>query len=214
MSAPDDPGSSPDQAPADRRRSRRGLDRRTLAISVLVALIAAIGAGLVAAIVLDDGDETRASGNEPTGELVELGTIDTDRLLAVDLTKPDGTATTLDDYVGEQPLVVNLWAQSCVPCIEEMPLLERVSKDNPGLTFIGVNQLDRPDKAQAMVDQTGITYEWVRDQTGAFGVEAQTSYLPDTLLIGTDGRVLATKLGEFTSDQELQGWLDEHLPPG
>ncbi|CAN5806665.1 hypothetical protein BH23ACT2_BH23ACT2_11140 [soil metagenome] len=205
----DAPPGSESVAPS-RRRGRRGLGLRTVAICVCVALVGAIAAGLVATLLLTDDDP--AAAQDPVGTLVRAGEVDTDELLGVELVTAGDDATTLEAYVGEEPVVVNLWAQSCPPCIKEMPWLEQTSQANPDVTFLGVNVLDRPDRAAAMADQTGITYEWVRDPAGDFANAAKSTGLPDTLLLDTDGTVLASKLGPFADQADIQQWLDDHLP--
>lgn len=237
--APPDPPSRPADVPDDRtddasvpdtptpsRRARRRLDARAVAVCVCIALIAALGAGLVASMVLADddtsGDEpvaigsldpveresTATSGGDP---LVRAGEIDPDELLAVELLTVDDSDTSLADFVGGGPVLVNLWAQSCAPCIKEMPWLEETSQANPEVRFVGINVLDRLDRAQAMAARTGITYEWVRDPAGDFGFAARSTGLPDTLLLDADGTVIASKLGPFASQAEIQQWLDAAL---
>lgn len=213
-------------APTTTRRSRRTrLDARTVAVCVCIALIAALGAGLVASTVLTDDDDV--TGDDPvaigsldpiereqltaTEPLVRAGEIDPEELLAVELTTVDDTATTLADFVGDQPLLVNLWAQSCAPCIKEMPWLEETSQANPEVRVVGINVLDRLDRARDMAALTGITYEWVRDPAGDFGFAARSTGLPDTLLLDTEGTVIASKLGPFASQAEIQQWLDAAL---
>lgn len=203
-----DPADSPRTATSDRSHRSRGLDLRTVALCVCVALVAAIVAGLVVSIVADDGaDTTSAPG--PSSTLQPVREIDTEELGAVELLA-DGDKTRLSKLVNDKVTVVNLWAQSCAPCIEEMPWLEQTSRENADVAFLGVNVLDRLDNAQAMAAKTGITYPWVRDPTGSFGNAAQATGLPHTLLVDTDGTVLATKLGAFDSQAEIQAWLDEH----
>ena len=71
--------------------------------------------------------------------------------------------------------------------------------------------LDSLSDAKTMADQTGIGYRWVRDTDGELLVAAQANGLPDTLLIDTDGTVLATKLGAFTSQKDIEQWIASNL---
>lgn len=204
-----DPTEDVATSPQTGRHRSRGLDLRTVAVCVCVALVAAIVAGLVVSIVADDGaDTTSAPG--PSSTLQPVREIDTEELGAVELLAVDGDKTRLSKLVNDKVTVVNLWAQSCAPCIEEMPWLEQTSRENADVAFLGVNVLDRLDNAQAMAAKTGITYPWVRDPAGSFGNAAQATGLPHTLLVDTDGTVLATKVGVFDSQDEIQAWLDEH----
>lgn len=181
---------------------------RTLAICVVIALAAALAAGLVAALVMgDDPDDTVTN----RGTLTPAVEIDTAELFAVDLIDAEGVETTIEDHIRDRPVVVNLWAESCVPCIKEMPWLEEASKKLPEVDFLGVNVLDELADAESMAEQTAITYPWVRDTDGDFLIGAQASGLPDTLLIDSDGTVLAAKLGAFASQQDIEQWITSNL---
>ncbi|HEX2577440.1 MAG TPA: TlpA disulfide reductase family protein [Aquihabitans sp.] len=205
-SAPDD-DATPPAAPTGRPRRTRRLGARTIAICACLALVAAIAAALVASVVLDDEDDGRAGGPDA----IELTTeVDADDLLATEVLTVAGEPTTLAALRTDQPMVVNLWAQSCVPCIDEMPLLEAAHQANPDLTFVGVDTQDQVDKAKVMAERTGITYQWVQDPTGDFFYAAKGAGMPTTFILTTDGEVVASKTGAFSSAEELQGWLDAH----
>jgi thiol-disulfide isomerase/thioredoxin len=190
-------------------RPRRGLDRRTVAICVCVALVAAIVAGLLASIFVGDDEGERGSNSDPSIQLVDQ--IDARKLFATELRTVDGQPTTLEAFRSDQPLVVNIWAQSCVPCVDEMPLLEQASKANPDVAFVGVHSLDPIEKAKVMAAETGITYPWVDDPTGDFFFVAKGAGMPTTFIVMPSGEVVATKTGAFDSEAELQGWLDRHV---
>ena len=61
-----------------------------------------------------------------------------------------------------------------------------------------------------MADQTGITYRWVRDPAGDFAHAARTVGLPDTMLFGADGTLLASKVGAFADQAAIQAFVDEY----
>lgn len=213
MSEPTEPERS-DQAPSSplaggagpRRRGLLGLPPRTLAICVCVALIGALAAGLVSSVVIGDDPEPTSSG----ATLEPAGRVDVDRLLAVAMETTAGKATTLAALLDGRPTVVNIWAQSCAPCVREMPLLEEASKANPDVAFVGVDTQDQLDAAQAMARKTGITYPWVQDPSGNFFYEAKGAGMPTTLLLDRSGNVLASKTAAFSSLAQLQGWIDGH----
>lgn len=205
----DDPTDSTRSSTSGGTRRHRRLDLRTMAVCVCLALVAAIAAGLVVSVMADD-DPGTAGGGQTGSTLQPVREIDTKELGAVELLTVDGDKTRLSKLVTDKVTLVNLWAQSCAPCIKEMPWLEQTSQDNPEVAFLGVDVLDRLDDAKTMAAKTGITYPWVRDPAGDFGNAAQATGLPHTLLVDTDGTVLATKLGAFDSQAEIQAWLDEH----
>lgn len=136
------------------------------------------------------------------------GDLDGRRLLDIRIQTPSGSTTTLRQAAGGQTIVINFWASWCAPCIAEMPLLERVSKQRTDVRIIGINELDQPDAARRMVRRTKITYPWLLDQEGVLGQAAKTINLPTTLLVRSDGTIAATKVGAFESSAELDRWID------
>ena len=219
MTSPDPHLEAPERAsgPHDESSpSRRGprLDARTIAVCACVALIAALGAALIATIVLSDDDPDAGTDDQTDAATLDLQRTEDpqgDDLLTVPLLSVDDDETNLRELHDGRPMLVNLWAQSCAPCIEEMPWLESIGAANPDISLVGVNVLDRPDKAQEMADLTGITYPWVRDPTGEMSVAARSTSLPDTYLFDADGTLVASKLGAFASEGAIQSWLDVPL---
>ena len=205
-----DPSGPPAPRPPGAGRRIGSLPRRTLAICVCVATIGSLIAALVASAVLDDG--TASDTADQVAELEPIGGVDVDRMLSVALTTVDGQPTTLAAHLDTRPMVLNIWAQSCVPCVEEMPLLEAAHQANPDVAFLGVDTQDRLDRALVLAAQTKITYPWVQDPDGNFFYEAGATGMPTTLLLDRRGRILATRTGAFSDQADLQGWIDEHRP--
>ena len=210
-----DPSAEP-EAPSDapvspgRARGLRSLGPRTLAVCVCVAVIAAILAGLGASWLGSDGSaSSTASSSDPAIQLTER--IDSRALRSTPLLTIDDEPTTLGQRLSDRPIVVNLWAQSCAPCIKEMPLLERAHQANPDIDFLGVDTQDRLEYAKVMATRTGITYDWVQDRSGDFFFAAQAAGMPTTFIIMPSGEIVASKTGAFASPSELQGWLDDHV---
>lgn len=182
------------------------LDARILGIGACVALICALGAGFLASIVLGEDDPPPARA-----ELVPVVDPDPHEVLAVPLETVEGEPTDLAAWQGDKPLLVNLWAQSCVPCIEEMPLFEQLHQTDDRVDMFGVDILDSLDRAEQLAAQTGITYPWVRDPMGELFVAAQGAFMPVTFMLGPDGSLMATKTGAFADQADLGRWVDEAL---
>jgi cytochrome c biogenesis protein CcmG, thiol:disulfide interchange protein DsbE len=122
----------------------------------------------------------------------------------------DGQAVSLSDHVGT-PLVVNFWASWCPPCIAEMPDLEAVHQAAAGeVTFIGINTQDTAERAEALVDETGVSYQLLRDPDGdlfqAFGVFG----MPSTFYVDADGTIVDRHTGLLTRDALVDD-LRDHL---
>ena len=76
----------------------------------------------------------------------------------------DGEAFDLADLAG-QPVVINFWGPSCVPCRDEFPLLQAKLAEHAadGLAIVGVLTDDPPAPARDFVAEYGATWPTVVD---------------------------------------------------
>lgn len=185
-----------------------GVKVRTVAICAAIALVCALVAGLIATVLL-----TRSDGSSTaTGSTLSLSDQeDRPDPLTVDLLTRDDTATTLGDQLTGKPTVVNLWAQSCAPCVKEMPLLEQAAKDNPHIAVLGVDTQDDLERAEQMATRTGVTYPWIQDVEGELFYALGGAGMPTTVAVNPEGQVLASHTGAFKTQGELQDWIDTYL---
>ncbi len=109
----------------------------------------------------------------------------------------DGRPVRLTDLRGH-PLVLNFWASWCVPCAEEGPILEGISREfrTSGLIVVGIDTQDLEQPARHFVTRYGITYMNVRDPDGALGRMFGTTGVPETFFVSADGLVRGTFPGE------------------
>jgi cytochrome c biogenesis protein CcmG, thiol:disulfide interchange protein DsbE len=112
------------------------------------------------------------------------------------------------------PLVLNVWAQSCGPCREEMPLLQRLHAQADGVTVLGIDFQDlQPGLALELAEDSGITYPSVADVEGGLKVPLRITGLPTTMFVD-DGRVVAIDRGAYSSYAELTSSVTRHLGVG
>jgi len=106
-------------------------------------------------------------------------------LVALDGAKP----VTLADYAG-QPVVINFFASWCTPCRAEHPVLMDLAAQ--GVTIIGINYKDKPEAARAFIEQLGNPFVAIgEDANGRTGINYGITGVPETFVIGADGKVLA-----------------------
>lgn len=89
------------------------------------------------------------------------------------------------------PLVINLFAQWCTPCREELPYYERLSREAQGrLDVVGIDYLDtRPGGALALAEATGVSYPLLADPDGILRGPFKVRGLPGVLFVDAHGRI-------------------------
>ncbi|MGQ0764573.1 MAG: peroxiredoxin family protein [Gemmatimonadota bacterium] len=129
------------------------------------------------------------------------------RAFGVGAVAPGFTAWTIDatptrrglaDYQGSVVLL-NLWATWCVPCITEMPSIQRLHERYAaaGLRAVAVS-VDEPgdvDRIPEFVRRLGLTFDILHDPTHDIERSYRSRGIPSTFLIGRDGRLRLIRQG-------------------
>jgi cytochrome c biogenesis protein CcmG, thiol:disulfide interchange protein DsbE len=102
----------------------------------------------------------------------------------------------LSQFAGRY-VVMNYWASWCVPCRAEHPLLMELSRDKR-VVLIGLAYKDEPVDASRFLAELGNPFAAIAlDPLGQTGIDYGVTGVPETYLIGPDGRVLAKHTGPF-----------------
>lgn len=101
---------------------------------------------------------------------------------------PDGRAVTLADFRG-RPLLVNLWATWCAPCVAELPTLDAAARNAGGAyRVLAVSQDLDPAVVAPFLAKRGVaSLAAYRDPAMALAL-AYGANLPTTIFYGADGR--------------------------
>jgi thiol-disulfide isomerase/thioredoxin len=130
---------------------------------------------------------------------------------AVPFTASDGSSTSVADFAG-QPLVLNMWATNCKPCVKEMPALDEVASEQAGaLQIIGVNVFDTPQDAAKFATDLGVSYPQFTDPDGELSSALSVTGLPATAFFDAAGKLIDVHQGAYTAD-ELRAAIAEHFP--
>ena len=104
------------------------------------------------------------------------------------LKDPAGKELNLASLKGK-PLMINLWATWCTPCVAELPQLDAIAGAHPELKLLTVNQdMDKLDKVAPFLKAHGVTRlePWLNpDNSLTFQFGAET--LPATIFYDADG---------------------------
>jgi cytochrome c biogenesis protein CcmG/thiol:disulfide interchange protein DsbE len=96
--------------------------------------------------------------------------------------------------------VVNVWASWCAPCRAEHPFLVRLAKDKR-VRVAGINYKDQPANALKFLSQLGNPFHAIgADTAGRAAIEWGVYGVPETFLVGRDGRILYKQIGPITAE--------------
>ncbi|MEZ5764623.1 MAG: DsbE family thiol:disulfide interchange protein [Xanthobacteraceae bacterium] len=94
--------------------------------------------------------------------------------------------------------VVNVWASWCVPCHDEAPLLHKLSADTR-FQIVGINYKDATENARRFLGRYGNPFTAVGvDANGRASIEWGVYGVPETFIVGRDGRIAYKLIGPIT----------------
>lgn len=113
----------------------------------------------------------------------------------------DGSSLRLSEVLASgRPAVVNFWASWCVPCADEAPLLEAVSKrEKERATFIGVDVQDVEADARAFIRKFGISYPNGGGGAGPISIAYGMRGVPETYFVTAERKVVRKWNGPLTA---------------
>lgn len=112
-------------------------------------------------------------------------------------------------YLGK-PLLINVWATWCGPCLREMPILESLAAS--GSTRVVGVAWDQADDVRAFVQRRPLGYPVLLTEptkANATLLGDPSGVLPYTLLVDAGGRVVRQHVGPFENANDLTKWVAE-----
>ena len=94
--------------------------------------------------------------------------------------------------------LLNVWASWCVPCHDEAPLLMKLATDSR-IKVIGINYKDQADNARRFLGRYGNPFAANgADVNGRAAIEWGVYGVPETFVVGRDGRIAYKLIGPIT----------------
>ncbi len=174
--------------------------RKLLCTAVLVAAALALATASLASSGAtprkgSEGAQMIAVGADPIKfELVKLGA---------------DAPVKLDDLLGKKAVMMVFWSLFCGPCQEELPIVNKVGEKyrEQGLEVYAIN-LDGEKRAKAVskyMDKQGFSFDVLWEKIDGISYVTADAYgvqgTPTTILIGKDGKVSYTHVGQATIEE-------------
>ncbi len=115
---------------------------------------------------------------------------------------PDGSTVQLSDFIG-QPLLVNIWATWCGPCIVEMPMLDNLAaREKSRLNLLVVSQdIQGREKVLPFFEDRNFTeLEPYIDPENGLSFGFGSGVMPTTVLYDAQGKEVWRVIGAMDWD--------------
>ena len=119
----------------------------------------------------------------------------------------EGRTIKLSELRGK-PVFLNFWATWCPPCNQEMPDIEKISKDGFPVQIIGINEKESPMVVGSFLSQKGYTFPVAFDLKGDVAGLYMVTGIPTSYAIDANGIIRYIQTGPLTYAQ-LQQWFTE-----
>lgn len=102
-------------------------------------------------------------------------------------------------FIGKVTLV-NVFASWCAPCREEHPVLLALSQDKR-FTMAALNYKDQPENARRFLGDLGNPFQAIGvDEAGRAAIDWGVYGVPETFVIGKDGKIAYKHVGPLTPE--------------
>jgi cytochrome c biogenesis protein CcmG, thiol:disulfide interchange protein DsbE len=111
--------------------------------------------------------------------------------------RSDGLASS--DF-GSQPMLLNVFASWCVPCLAEHPVITKLNRED-GITVLAINYKDKPEDVLAWLKRNGDPYRRIgADADGRAAIDLGVYGVPETFVVDKAGRIRYRHPGPLTPD--------------
>lgn len=105
--------------------------------------------------------------------------------------------------------IVNVWASWCAPCHAEAPFIEQLAKDTR-IRLVGINYKDSAENARRFLNRYNNPFAANGvDENGRTAIDWGVYGVPETFLVGRDGRIAYKLVGPITAENLVRDLAPE-----
>jgi thiol-disulfide isomerase/thioredoxin len=176
--------------------------------AALMLLLAGAGAFLYVLFAASSKPDTHAYAQFSVGAMRALTMLEAPPPQPASvLSDGEGGEVSLVDFRG-QPILVNLWATWCAPCMEEMPTLGALQRrfEGRGFQIVPVNfdvEADLPKARRELDELSSASLPFLADPSRRMMFDVAARGMPTTILYDREGHELARLTGgaDWSSDE-------------
>ena len=110
------------------------------------------------------------------------------------------------------PLIIPVWASWCVPCSQEMPIIDEFQTyySNP-VKVLAYALHDESSQGILALENWGVNVTSLADPEGEFRSELSIQAPPTTLFVDVNGKIVHRHFGAISSLNELKSLVAQYL---
>ena len=180
------------------------LNTKSYKLLIILAIAGLVVALVAAGLLITQGNKESETPSKSSSNTKEPSPNFTLHLVG-------GVDFKLADYKGK-PILINFFASWCLPCREEMPILEKIVNEyNPkGVVFLGIAVDDTEEKMKDFIAKYGVTFPVGLDKTASIQKSFGLYGIPTTYFIDKQGMINYFHSGSVT-EELLHHELDKLL---
>ena len=128
-----------------------------------------------------DSTDTKKTEQTKTSEVITFTVTDT-----------NGKIRNSSEWIGKQPVVLNIWGTWCPPCRAEIPDFVKAYEiyKEKGVEILGIAVRDTPDKVLKFAGQNNMKWQMMLFSDDALRVRFDIQAVPTTIFIDRNGKVM------------------------
>jgi peroxiredoxin len=109
-------------------------------------------------------------------------------------------------------VLIDFWATWCGPCRVSLPHVQEIyeAKKKDGLIAYAVDLAEEKDKVQKFIESTKLTIPVLLDTEGKIAEQYKAEAIPETVLIGKDGKVKQVWIG-VTAPEKISKAIEDAM---
>jgi peroxiredoxin len=104
-------------------------------------------------------------------------------------------------------VLINVWATTCPPCVEEMPLFESIQQSWQSRQDVKLLMIDEGEstvQVNSFLKDRNFSFTVLMDERDEVGLKYNIRYTPTTLIIDKDGMLRASVVGSFSKQADIE----------